>query len=217
LLDWALHDDEVNVRFLHRIEEQAERLNQLILDLLSLARLDSGEGVFDHEPLALTPLVRRSVESVRGRAEAKGLTLVLDLGTLDDATVIIADEEAVRQILDNLIDNAVKYTSEGGWVRVACANSSQCVSIEVADSGIGIPRDELSRIFERFYRVDKARSRELGGTGLGLSIVKHLLQSIGGTVSVASRVGEGTQFTVQLPRERGTSLLTAASGPTTTA
>jgi two-component system phosphate regulon sensor histidine kinase PhoR len=202
LLDWALHDEEVNVRFLHRIEEQADRLNQLILDLLSLARLESGEGVFEHEPLAIAPVVRKCVDSVRGRAEAKGLDLTLDPGTLDDATVIVADEEAVRQILDNLIDNAVKYTPEGGWVRITCATTPQLVSIEVADSGIGIPRDDLARVFERFYRVDKARSRELGGTGLGLSIVKHLVQSIGGTVSVASRVGEGAQFTVQLPRER---------------
>ena len=203
LLDWALHDEEVNVRFLHRIEEQAERLNQLIMDLLSLARLDSGMGTFDHAPLALTPLICKCVESVRGRAEAKGLALGLDLGTLDNATVIVADEEAVRQILDNLIDNAVKYTPEGGWVGIACEATAHHVSISVADSGIGIPRDDLARVFERFYRVDKARSRELGGTGLGLSIVKHLVQSLGGTVTVASRVGEGTQFQVRLPREAG--------------
>ncbi len=215
LLDWALHDEEVNVRFLHRIEEQADRLDRLILDLLSLARLESGEGVFDHRPLALGPLLRKCVESVRGRAEAKGLALALDPGTLDDATAVVADEEAVRQILDNLLDNAVKYTPEGGWVRVGCVTSAHCVSVEVADSGIGIPRDELPRVFERFYRVDKARSRELGGTGLGLSIVKHLVQSIGGTVGVASRVGEGTQFTVQLPRDRGLvpSASTSASSP----
>jgi two-component system phosphate regulon sensor histidine kinase PhoR len=213
LLDWALHDEEVNVRFLHRIEEQAERLNQLILDLLSLARLESGEGIFDHEPLALVPLVRNCVESVRGRAESKGIALTLDLGRLNDATVIVADEEAVRQILDNLIDNAVKYTPEGGWVHIACELTAHHVAIQVADSGIGIPRDDLARVFERFYRVDKARSRELGGTGLGLSIVKHLVQSIGGSVSVASRVGEGTQFTVQLPRENGVPL---ASAPSTT-
>lgn len=213
LLDWALRDEEVNVRFLHRIEEQAERLNQLIMDLLSLARLDSGEGIFDHEPLALAPLIRKCVESVRGRAEAKGLALDLDFGPLDDTTVIVADEEAVRQILDNLIDNAVKYTPERGWVRIACSLTAQSVSIEVADSGIGIPRDDLARVFERFYRVDKARSRELGGTGLGLSIVKHLVQSIGGTISVASRVGEGTQFAVQLPREHGSAITSTPLTP----
>jgi two-component system phosphate regulon sensor histidine kinase PhoR len=142
---------------------------------------------------------------------AKELTLALDPGALDDATLVVADEEAVRQILDNLLDNAVKYTPEGGWVRVACSLTACHVAIEVADSGIGIPRDDLSRVFERFYRVDKARSRELGGTGLGLSIVKHLVQSIGGTVSVASRVGEGTQFNVQLPVHRTATPSTASA------
>lgn len=202
LLDWALHDEEVNVRFLNRIEEQADRLNGLILDLLSLARLDSGEGIFEHAPLTIAPVVRHRVESVRARAEAKGIRLSLNLGPLGDSTRVVADEEAVRQILDNLLDNAVKYTGQGGWVRVTCALMPQSVSIEVADSGVGIPRDDLTRVFERFYRVDKARSRELGGTGLGLAIVKHLVQSIGGTVTVDSRVGEGTQFVVGFPRDR---------------
>ena len=114
----------------------------------------------------------------------------------------MADEEAIRQIVDNLIDNAIKYTPEKGSVRVRCHSRRRFVAIEVADTGIGIPRDDLPRIFERFYRVDKARSRELGGTGLGLSIVKHLVQSIGGQVNVNSRVGSGTQFTVHVPRCR---------------
>jgi two-component system phosphate regulon sensor histidine kinase PhoR len=200
LLDWALHDENVNTRFLKRIEEQAERLNQLILDLLSLARLESGQEVYEHKPLALAPLVGSCIESHRGRAEARNLCLSLDLGPLDDETLIMADEEAIRQILDNLIDNAIKYTPEGGSVRVTCRMGGELVALEVADTGIGIPRDDLPRVFERFYRVDKARSRELGGTGLGLSIVKHLVQSIGGQITVDSRVGEGTRFTVQLPR-----------------
>jgi two-component system phosphate regulon sensor histidine kinase PhoR len=200
LLDWALHDENVNTRFVKRIEEQADRLNQLILDLLSLARIESGQEVFEHKPLALTPVVGSCVESHRGRAESRGLSLGLDLGPLDDDILIRADEEAVRQILDNLIDNAIKYTPEGGMVQVACRLEGDAVAIEVADTGIGIPRDDLPRVFERFYRVDKARSRELGGTGLGLSIVKHLVQSIGGQITVASRVGAGSQFTVQLPR-----------------
>ena len=200
LLDWALHDENVNEKFLHRIEEQADRLNQLILDLLSLARLESGQEVFEHGPLALTPCVEGCAESHRGRAEAKNLHYHLDLGPLDDDTFVLADEEAIRQILDNLIDNAIKYTHEGGSVRIACRIAGDAVILEVADTGIGIPRDDLARVFERFYRVDKARSRELGGTGLGLSIVKHLVQSIGGTINVNSRVGSGTQFTVALPR-----------------
>ncbi len=200
LLEWALHDEAVNVRFLNRIEEQADRLNQLILDLLSLARLESGHEVFHHGPLAISAVVEACVETHTGRAEAKGLVLSLDLGPVGESMLIVADEEAVHQILDNLIDNAIKYTPEGGWVRIACGLSDDSVVLEVADSGIGIPRDDLPRIFERFYRVDKARSREMGGTGLGLSIVKHVIQSIGGRISVDSRVGEGTRFDVHFPR-----------------
>ena len=114
--------------------------------------------------------------------------------------MVLADEEAIRQIVDNLIDNAIKYTPDGGSVSVICHGDQNSASIEVADSGIGIPRADLPRIFERFYRVDKARSRELGGTGLGLSIVKHLIQSIGGQIDVTSRVGSGSRFTIHLPR-----------------
>jgi len=206
LLDWALHDEAVNVRFLKRIEEQAERLNQLIMDLLSLARIESGQELYDHGPLAVAPLIESCVESHRGRAESKGQGLDLSLGAVDGSTTVLADEEALRQILDNLIDNAIKYTPEGGSVGIACrlTRAGDAVSVEVSDTGIGIPRDDLPRVFERFYRVDKARSRELGGTGLGLSIVKHLVQSIGGQITVDSRVGVGSQFTVLLPRHLGT-------------
>jgi two-component system phosphate regulon sensor histidine kinase PhoR len=147
--------------------------------------------------------VEACIETHRGRAQSKNLGLELNLGTLDDATLVVADEEAVHQILDNLIDNAIKYTPEGGFVGVVCQLNEQWVEVEVADSGIGIPRDDLPRIFERFYRADKARSREMGGTGLGLSIVKHLIQSIGGQIQVSSRVGEGSRFVVQLPRYHG--------------
>jgi len=201
LLDWALHDEEVNVRFLQQIDEQADRLNRLILDLLSLARLESGHETFDHGPLPLAPTIRRIAEVHRDRAEAKGLAFGVDLGPVDDRALVLADEEAIRQILDNLIDNAIKYTPEGGRVRVAGRpDPDGRIAVEVTDSGVGIPRDDLPRVFERFYRVDKARSRSMGGTGLGLAIVKHLAQSLGGQVSVASRPGAGSTFTVRLPR-----------------
>ncbi len=213
LLDWALHDEAVNVRFLHRIEEQAERLNQLILDLLSLARLESGQEVFHHGPLAVAAVVEACIEAHIDRARAEGLSLTLDLGPLDDSTLIVADEEAVHQILDNLVDNAIKYTPEGGWVRVDCRIHPDSVGIVVADSGIGIPRDDLPRVFERFYRVDKARSREMGGTGLGLAIVKHVVQSIGGAIEVESRLGEGTRFDVRLPRFQPSGKSPEKTGP----
>jgi two-component system phosphate regulon sensor histidine kinase PhoR len=114
-----------------------------------------------------------------------------------------ADEEAVEQILDNLLDNALKYTPEQGRVRVGWYSKAAQVCIEVSDTGIGIPAADLPRIFERFYRVDKARSREMGGTGLGLSIVKHLAQAMHGSVQATSRVGQGSTFHVWLPAARG--------------
>ena len=200
LLDWALHDETVNTRFLERIDEQVERLNQLILDLLSLARIESGQEPFEHNPLSVVPVVESCVEAHQGRAEAKGLTLEFYCTGLDETAQVLADEEAIRQIVDNLVDNAIKYTPEGRSVSVSCWGDRDEICIEVADTGIGIPRDDLPRIFERFYRVDKARSRELGGTGLGLSIVKHLVGSIGGQIDVTSRVGSGSRFTVHLPR-----------------
>jgi two-component system phosphate regulon sensor histidine kinase PhoR len=200
LLDGALHDDAVNVAFLRRIDEQADRLNQLVLDLLSLARLESGQEFFEHTPVWLPPLFDRIAATHAERAAASGLDYapLIDPDAAD--AVVTADEEAIRQILDNLIDNAIKYTPQGGRVRVALRRAApDAVLIEVADTGIGIPRDDLPRVFERFYRVDKARSRELGGTGLGLAIVKHLAQSLGGAVAVESRLGAGSTFRVRLP------------------
>ncbi len=202
LLDWALHDEDVNVRFLKRIEEQADRLNQLILDLLSLARLESGQEVFDHGPLAAGAGGRarassRTAAGPRPRARRSAL----DLGPLDDRTAGPgrrgggpADPRQPDRQRDQV------HARGGLGPRLAAGSQGDAVAVEVADSGIGIPRDDLPRVFERFYRVDKARSRELGGTGLGLSIVKHLVQSIGGQIAVDSRVGAGTRFTVQLPR-----------------
>lgn len=200
LLDGALLDEAVNLRFLRRIDEQADRLGRLIQDLLSLARLESGRDVFEHAPLAIREAVGRCVEAHRTRAESKGLSYRLVWNGGEDDAQVLADEEAIRQVLDNLIDNAVKYTPEGGSVEVRCGLEGGSVVIEVADTGIGIPRDDLPRVFERFYRVDKARSRELGGTGLGLSIVKHLVQSLNGMVDVESRINGGSVFRVVLPR-----------------
>ena len=199
LMDGALHDPDVNHRFLGQIDEQADRLNQLIQDLLSLARIEAGASAFHHAPLRLGPVARKIAEAHRGRAEAGGLIYQVDLPE-DDGPLVRADEEAIRQILDNLIDNALKYTPENGRVAVSCRSETGSVLLAVSDTGIGIPRDDLPRVFERFYRVDKARSRELGGTGLGLSIVKNLVVSIGGRIVVESRLGEGSAFQVTLPR-----------------
>jgi two-component system phosphate regulon sensor histidine kinase PhoR len=190
----------VKYEFLHRIDEQADRLHYLILDMLSLARLESGEEAFRHEPMDLIQGVQSIAQAHLDRAQAKNHQFTVDLGSTSEKVLVRADEEAIRQILDNLIDNAIKYTPPGGRIHVACRASDDAVAIDVRDNGIGIPREDLSRVFERFFRVDKARSREVGGTGLGLSIVKHLVQSLGGKLSVESRLNAGSTFRVSLPR-----------------
>jgi two-component system phosphate regulon sensor histidine kinase PhoR len=202
LMEGAMDDREHRGRFLEQLAEQADRLHALILDLLSLARIESGTEVFELESVELGPAVAACLERHRARADAKGQLLEAQPpqgpGDLDLAAW--ADTEAVGQILDNLVDNAVKYTPTGGSIRVRWQSAGDQVCLEVEDTGIGIPEQDLPRIFERFYRVDKARSRELGGTGLGLSIVKHLVQAMQGTIRASSRPGEGTCFTIQLPR-----------------
>ncbi len=197
LLDGAVDDPEHRGPFLDRVAEQSERLHVLILDLLSLSRIERGVESFEFEPIPLGPVVSACLERHRARAEAKDQTLE---AVASPPITAWADEEAVGQILDNLVDNAVKYTPAGGSIRVRWYAEDAQVCLEVEDTGIGIPAYDLARIFERFYRVDKARSRELGGTGLGLSIVKHLAQAMHGSVSARSRVGAGTTFTVRLPR-----------------
>ena len=198
LQDGAVEDPEARGPFLQQIAEQSTRLHALILDLLSLARLDSGEESFEPEALSVGEMVAACVDRHRPRADAKGMTLEAD--SPGEELTVWADVEAVGQILDNLVDNAVKYTQSGGTVRVRWASCPEGVRIDVADNGPGIPAVDQPRIFARFYRVDRARSRELGGTGLGLAIVKRLAQAMGGSVDLASEIGKGTTFTVTLPR-----------------
>lgn len=198
LLDGALGDAEVSVKFLQTVGEQTERLDKLIRDLLALTRIESEGMTTALHPVALADIVELCVKRHRQNAERMQMRLV----TIPPAesVSVVADEESLEQVLDNLIDNAVKYTNSGGTITVRWENRDGSCRIDIEDTGIGIPQAHLSRIFERFYRVDRARSRELGGTGLGLSIVKHLVQLMGGTVSVTSRLGKGTTFSVELKR-----------------
>jgi two-component system phosphate regulon sensor histidine kinase PhoR len=202
LLEGAVEDPEHRGRFLNRIDEQADRLHALILDLLSLARIESGTETFDFQAVPLEAVVTTCLERHRGRAESKTQSLEAVPPANGEATEVAAwgDEEAIHQILDNLVDNALKYTPTGGRIWVRWRSADGHAYLEVEDNGIGIPEQDLPHIFERFYRVDKARSRELGGTGLGLSIVKHVVQAMHGTVSATSRLGQGTTFCVELPR-----------------
>jgi two-component system, OmpR family, phosphate regulon sensor histidine kinase PhoR len=200
LLDGAVDDPQHRRPFLEQLDSQSNRLHALILDLLSLARIESGEELFEFQPIPISEIVQSCMERHRPRAESKEQVFEMAPPPGNEEVSVWADEEALEQILDNLLDNAVKYTPHGGRVCVRWRREGEQVCLEVADTGIGIPESDLPRIFERFYRVDKARSRELGGTGLGLSIVKHLSQAMHGSVRAASRPGQGTTFTVCLPQ-----------------
>lgn len=198
LRNGAINDPANNARFVLRIEEQAERLHQLILDLISLAKIESGQQAFDIVSVGMTEVVRSCFAGCQPVADAKQVKLVRQ--DAETSLSVRADEEGVKQILTNLIDNAIKYTPSGGQITVSWRSENSMVAIDVRDTGVGIAPEFLPRVFERFFRVDKARSRELGGTGLGLSIVKHLSQSFGGSVRVQSELGKGSTFTVTLPR-----------------
>jgi Signal transduction histidine kinase len=195
----AVHDSENNLAFVQRIEEQADRLHELILDILQIARMEQGQETFEIVPVALADLIEACAQQFSDTAAARQVALAVELPP-PDATAL-ADEEGARTILDNLVDNALKYTPAGGRVTIRCRLDDEQATLEVEDTGIGIAEKDQERIFERFYRVDRARSREVGGTGLGLSIVKHLAQAFDGTVSLTSQLGRGSTFRVTLPRD----------------
>jgi two-component system phosphate regulon sensor histidine kinase PhoR len=215
LNDGAMHSPELCGKFLQIISRNADRLELLIEDLLVISELESGRVHLDLQPVSLRGAVRRVFEDFRTRADAKSISLVDET---PDAT-LRADPGRLEQVLGNLVDNAIKYGRDGGTVVVrARPLEKNEMEICVEDDGPGIPSGSLERVFERFYRVDKARSREQGGTGLGLSIVKHIVQSHGGRVWARSELGEGAAFFFTLPVEPGagapTSSVTPLAGPT---
>jgi two-component system phosphate regulon sensor histidine kinase PhoR len=196
----ALHDPEHSVIFVSRIEEQAERLHQLILDLLQIARVESGQEAFEIVDVDLADVVQDCLEQYADAAAAKSISL--EASPAPSPVIVRADEEGIRTILSNLIDNAIKYTPPQGRVTVRWRSDEAMAVLEVEDTGIGIAEKDQGRIFERFYRVDKARSRGVGGTGLGLSIVKHLIQSFGGSIGLQSIPKQGSTFRLWLPRSK---------------
>jgi two-component system, OmpR family, phosphate regulon sensor histidine kinase PhoR len=213
LLDGAIDDRHNNVRFLTIIRQNAERLGRLTSDLLTLSRIELKTQQFQFAAYYVNHLIREDVDTVRPMAEKKNVAIVLD--PAPENTEVFCDAEAVHQILANLLDNALKYTPAGGQIFVGArplprrdsspdlgplrTQDYDLVELYVRDTGLGIPAEELPRLFERFYRVDKARSRELGGTGLGLAIVKHLVRAHGGEVGVISEANQGSRFYFTLP------------------
>ncbi len=202
------HDPPAAANFVRVIDRNAVRLHALVEDLLDLSRIESREVQLVREELPLAPLVTQIVELFRARAQEREITLHLDLDpSLPPANV---DRGAFERVLTNLVDNAIKYSGQGCTVTVSADLDGDWLRVTVADTGAGIPAEHLQRLFERFYRVDAGRSRELGGTGLGLSIVKHLVESMGGTVAVESTVGAGAAFSFTVPRS-GEDLVTEGS------
>ena len=198
LLDGALHDPENNVRFLSIIRQNAERLGRLTADLMTLSRIELKTTRFQFASYNVNALLEDCIDSIRTLAEKKPVSLAFAQAPGD--ADMFCDSEAVHQIMTNLLDNAMKYTPSGGAITVGASQlGGELIEIFVQDTGIGIPAGDHSRLFERFYRVDKARSREMGGTGLGLAIVKHLVRSQGGEVRVESAVGHGSKFIFTLP------------------
>ncbi len=196
LLGGAKDDPDVATRFLQTIARNAERLQLLIEDLLTISELESGRVTFNLQPLSLHSVVEKVFDDFKTRAEAKTVTLT------DKTSGVKASADTVRleQVLSNLVDNAIKYGRNGGRVTVGARSAGDGkVEVCVQDDGPGLPADSLERVFERFYRVDKGRSREQGGTGLGLAIVKHIVQSHGGAVWAKSEAGRGATFYFTLP------------------
>ncbi|MEQ1903067.1 MAG: ATP-binding protein [Pirellulaceae bacterium] len=194
----AINDPKQSLRFVAQIESQAKLLEQQIQDLLTLAKVESGEASFNHTCFAVNEICHEAVQGFAAAATAKSIELTME--EADDQVAVFADYDELLIVLNNLLSNAIRYTPEGGKVSLRPFAEANFVVFEMKDTGIGIAPEHQARIFERFYRVDRARSRELGGTGLGLSIVKHLTQALGGTVHLTSKIGQGSSFRVKLPR-----------------
>lgn len=195
LLDGAMDDPAVAIPFLEKAYHNAMRLNVLLNDLIDISRIESGELKFSFRYFDIVDLISELVHTSEIRAQQANVTVSF---TYDHARSVYGDKERLSQVLTNLLDNAIKYNVDGGRVDVRTRASEGGVLVEISDTGIGIPDQHLSRIFERFYRVDKDRSRAVGGTGLGLAIVKHILEAHDAHVELTSQIGQGTRVSFTL-------------------
>lgn len=198
LEEGALEDSENNRRFLTVIRKNAERMHNLINDILELSSIEAGIVSVEPRPVRLAAVIEDISNAVAARADARKITLQ---NQVSHDVHVHADARRLEQMLTNLVDNAIKFNRDGGEVAVRHQISGTHDSISVIDTGDGVSSEHIERIFERFYRIDRARSRELGGTGLGLAIVKHLARAHGGEATVQSIPGEGSTFTIELPRQ----------------
>ena len=196
MLDGAIDDKANRLGFLKIISEHAYRLDTLVNDLLALSSLESKEITLKKENVGLKAELDKIALGFKSQLKKKNINIA---NNIDPDVMVKADRDRIEQVFTNLIDNAVKFNREKGYIKVYADEAGGKIKVTVEDSGIGIPAKDVPRIFERFYRVDKARSREMGGTGLGLSIVKHIIELHGGGVGVDSVEGRGSKFWFTLP------------------
>ncbi len=199
LMDGAVDDPSVNREFLAKAHRHAERLNALLNDLIDISRIESGEMKMSHRYFPVGEFLRQVAEEMSPLAARKRIDLHVE-GSVLETENVFGDRERLKQVMINLIDNAIKYTEPGGSITLRCRLDGPRGFIAVADTGSGIPPEHHARIFERFYRVDRDRSRDVGGTGLGLAIVKHIVEAHGGVINVRSEVGKGSEFEFSLRR-----------------
>ncbi|HPF00118.1 MAG: sensor histidine kinase [Bacteroidales bacterium] len=199
LLDGGIHDDEINVKYLQRAAKNIDRLIAIVNDLDEIAKLESGTMKMNFSNFNFSALVKDVFEFMEIKAEKR--RIVLDYKNQSDSkTLVHADPDRIRQVLINLIDNSLKYGNRFGSTTISAFDMDEYFLIEVADNGIGIDQADLPRIFERFYRTEKSRSRKLGGTGLGLAIVKHIIEAHQQTIHVRSKIDVGTTFSFTLAK-----------------
>lgn len=201
LIDGGIEDANVNMHYLNKASKGIDRLISMVDDLESISRLESGELIVEKRTFDLLELVQDVVESIELQSKERGVTIKIE--SLENNPVYVyTDKDLVRQVLVNFIVNSVKYGVKDGQTIVRLTESEDKILVDVEDNGLGIEKVHLPRLFERFYRVDKSRSRDQGGTGLGLAIVKHILEALGESVQVDSEPGKGTIFTFSLPRSK---------------
>lgn len=197
LLDGAMDDENVRERFLSKAAKSLDDLNTLIQDLISISQMETGEVKMLMEDFDVQILLNEIHEQLMLIAEKRHVTLIIDAKSKEDL-MVYADRNRMKQVLKNLIDNAIKYGKEYGTVTTTLTIKKEFIQIAIDDDGPGIPEEHQARIFQRFYRVEKSRSKEMGGTGLGLAIVKHIIEAHDSTISLVSKDGKGTNFTFKL-------------------
>jgi two-component system phosphate regulon sensor histidine kinase PhoR len=201
LLDGALHDPEVNMQYLQRAAKNADRLENIVEDLETINKLESGQMVLDLMDFDIHELTDDVFADLERRAAERNIRLTYKEGA-NQHYKVMADKESIRQVLMNLIHNSIKYGREGGITKVSFYDMETFILVEVSDNGIGIEEEHVKHVFDRFYRVDKSRSRDVGGTGLGLSIVKHIIEAHKQTINVRSTTGKGATFGFTIEKAR---------------